>query len=87
VLVRQGPDRFSLTPEGNPLRTGVPDSVRDFVQLCCSPEVWSAWVGLPDTMATGHAAFDVGGGNGTLLAVVLGRAPWSAGRAGHSPEC
>lgn len=66
VLRQLGPDEFALTPEGRLLCTGVPDSVRDFVQLYCSPAVWRAWAELTDTVRTGRTAFETEHGMGAF---------------------
>ena len=66
VLTQLGPDEFSLTSQGHALRTDVPNSVRDFVQLYCSPAVWLAWADLAATVRTGRTAFEAVHGMGAF---------------------
>lgn len=66
VLTQDGVDKFSLTPMGNALRDGVPNSVRNFVLLYCSPPVWQAFADLEGTVKTGRTAFDTVHGMGAF---------------------
>jgi O-methyltransferase domain/Dimerisation domain len=125
VLTEHDDRRFELAPLGEPLRSGVPGSLRDWALLLGRPHVWQSWGALEHGIRTGENAFaalhgtdvwswragepeeseifdgamraltggandaildaydfgrfgtvvDVAGGNGTLLAAVLGAHP------------
>ena len=49
--------RFELTPLAEPLRSGVPGSVRDLAIMFGTPWHWEAWADLEYAVRTGEAAF------------------------------
>jgi O-methyltransferase domain/Dimerisation domain len=53
----EAPGRFALTPAGAPLRTGVPDSVRDLAIFSATSELWHTWGELTYSVSTGEPAF------------------------------
>jgi hypothetical protein len=53
-----GPDRFALTPLGEPLRADRPDSVRPTVLLSGEDWHWRAWGALLGSVQTGRPAFE-----------------------------
>lgn len=57
-----GPDphgavRYGLSPAGEPLRSGVPGSVRELAVLACGDAAWRAWGALGHSVRTGETAF------------------------------
>lgn len=66
VLTQDSPDEFGLTPMGHGLREGVPNSVRNFILLYCSPAVWQAFGELEGTVRTGRTAFETVHGMGAF---------------------
>jgi O-methyltransferase domain/IclR helix-turn-helix domain len=58
VVAEVEPDRFELTPEGTPLQTESPDSIRAQVLLFCSDEMWRSWGQLEYSVRTGLPAWD-----------------------------
>ena len=50
--------RFRLTPLGSTLRTGTPNSVRDWALYIAAPPVWAAWGNLLHSVRTGESAFE-----------------------------
>lgn len=50
-------DRYGLTPLGECLRTGVPDSVRDLTVLLGDPATWASFGDILETVRTGEPAF------------------------------
>jgi ubiquinone/menaquinone biosynthesis C-methylase UbiE len=73
VLVEDGQRRFSLTPVGATLRTGVPGSLRAWVNVQLGDEHYRAWGRAEHSVRTGESAFDH----------VLGMGVWQY-RAQHS---
>jgi O-methyltransferase domain/Dimerisation domain len=78
VVAEAAPDRFELTEFGQPLRDGVPGSVRSLVLHFCSAQKWQAWGQLRHTVTTGENAFgrlfgmgvfDVNAGDPTAAAI------------------
>jgi hypothetical protein len=49
--------RFELTPLAEPLRSGVPSSVRDLAMMFGTPWQWEAWADLEYAVRAGEAAF------------------------------
>jgi len=49
--------RFAITPLGATLRTGAPNSVREWALFVGAPEMWQVWGGLRDSVMTGEASF------------------------------
>ncbi len=49
---------FSLTPLSEPLRAGVPGSLRAFAIMLGEPEHWRAWEGVLHSVRTGQPAFE-----------------------------
>lgn len=58
VLVEQPDGRFALTPVGELLRTGVPNSLRGVADYCGSEWSWKSWGDLLGSVRTGRTAFD-----------------------------
>jgi SAM-dependent methyltransferase len=58
VLDEHPDGRFSLTPVGEYLRSGVPGSMRAVATYCCDPWSWRPWGDLAETVRTGTPAFD-----------------------------
>lgn len=58
VLRTVGDGRYELTPLGMCLRSGVPDSVRDFTVFVGDPATWNAFGDILHTVRTGEPAFD-----------------------------
>lgn len=58
-IIAEEPDgRISLTPFGAPLRTTVPNSLRDRVLFAVGDWYWRSWGELLYSVRTGNAAFD-----------------------------
>lgn len=57
-IVAPDGDRVALTPMGNLLRAGVPDSAYHSTRLMGHPAIQRAWGSLPHTARTGEPAFD-----------------------------
>jgi hypothetical protein len=58
VFAEQADGRFTLTPMGEYLRTGVKGSLRGVADYCGSDWSWRAWGQLLETVRTGRTAFD-----------------------------
>lgn len=58
VLAQEPDGRVSLTDLGAPLRSGVPDSVRNLVLFRVGEWYWRAWGDLLYSVRTGEPAFD-----------------------------
>ncbi|MGE5775070.1 MAG: methyltransferase, partial [Chloroflexota bacterium] len=58
VFVEDDQGRFGLTPLAEPLRTGVPDSLHDWVVFAAGVEAWRSWEQLSYSVTTGEAAFE-----------------------------
>ncbi len=58
VFAEEEPRRFRLTPLASTLRTGTPDSVRDWALYIAAPPVWAAWGDLLHSVRTGESAFE-----------------------------
>jgi hypothetical protein len=54
VLEQVAADRFALTPFGQPLRSEVPDSLRDFTKLFCCELHWRGWGNLLHSLRSGE---------------------------------
>ena len=62
-VVREESDgRFSLTPLGEPLRSDVPGSVRDWALYVGAPAPWDAWGRLHDAVMSGTTGFELAHG-------------------------
>lgn len=59
VFEEQGERRFSLTPVGELLRSGVPGSMREPAILQGRPEIHAAYARLEDAVRTGENAFEI----------------------------
>jgi hypothetical protein len=57
VLAQHPGDRFALTPAGETLCAGRPDSLRAWVTMALGGEYYEAWGALGHTVQTGEAAF------------------------------
>ncbi len=58
-IFREADDgRFELTPLAEPLRSGVPGSLRAFAILLGEEWHWRAWGDLPHAVRTGESAFE-----------------------------
>jgi hypothetical protein len=58
ILALADDGRFSLTPLGEPLRSDVPDSVRNSILCMAGQWSWQAWQAFPSTVKSGEPAFD-----------------------------
>jgi hypothetical protein len=58
VFAEDDRGRFGLTPLAEPLRTGVPDSLRDWAVFAADVETWRSWEQLLYSVTTGEAAFE-----------------------------
>jgi hypothetical protein len=58
IVVEANGGRIELTSLGAPLRSDVPDSVRDAVLFLAGEWFWRAWGGLLHSVRTGEPAFD-----------------------------
>jgi O-methyltransferase domain len=58
VFAEEESGRFGLTPLASTLRTGTPDSVRDWALFIAAPPVWAAWGNLLHSVRTGESAFE-----------------------------
>jgi SAM-dependent methyltransferase len=58
LVAQSGPDEFTLTPEGQPLRGDLPYSLRDMAMLVCGDETWRSWGDLEYSVRTGKPAWD-----------------------------
>ncbi len=58
LFAEEGEGRFRLTALGEPLRAGVPGSVRGYAVLVGEPMVWRSWGGILHSLRTGQPAFD-----------------------------
>jgi hypothetical protein len=58
VFTEQADGRFTLTPMGEYLRTGVKGSLRGIADYCGSDWSWRAWGRLLESVQTGRTAFD-----------------------------
>lgn len=54
VFARVAPDSFELTPLGETLRTGAPDSVRNFAVTETAPGHWLPWGRLSESVQSGQ---------------------------------
>src|SRR5688572_25971611 len=58
ILALADDGRFSLTPLGEPLRSGTPDSVRSSILCMAGQWSWQTWEAFPSTVKSGQPAFD-----------------------------
>jgi hypothetical protein len=58
IFVEADDGRFSLTPLAEPLRSGVPGSLRAFAIMLGEEWHWRAWGDLPNAVRTGESAFE-----------------------------
>jgi hypothetical protein len=58
VFSESADGKFSLTPVGELLRTGVPGSMRGMAEFCGAEWSWKAWGELLYSVRTGKTAFD-----------------------------
>ena len=58
VFAEDDRGRFGLTPLAEPLRTDVPDSLRDWAVFAADVEAWRSWEQLSYSVTTGEAAFE-----------------------------
>ncbi|MEV5887116.1 methyltransferase [Streptomyces sp. NPDC052020] len=58
LVEAQGDDSYALTDMGRPLRSDVPESLRDMVLLFAGDAMWRSWGGLAETVRTGRNAFE-----------------------------
>ncbi len=57
IFREEAPDRFALTALAEPLRTGVPGSVRAWAIFSGDPQAWLPWGELAYSVTTGEPAF------------------------------
>ncbi len=57
VFAEDDQARFSMTPLAEPLRSGVPDSIRDWAIFNGEIQEWRSWEQLSYSVKTGEAAF------------------------------
>src|SRR5690349_13180067 len=58
VITEVSPGRFELTEAGRPLRSDVPDSIRQRVMFNVGEEVWRSWGALEYSVRTGKSAWN-----------------------------
>src|SRR5690349_20365660 len=58
VITEVSPGRFELTETGRPLRSDVPDSIRQRVMFNVGAEVWRSWGALEYSVRTGKSAWN-----------------------------
>src|SRR5262249_19997119 len=58
VFVERAEGRFALTPMGEYLRTGIPESLRGFADFTCSDRIWRSWGRMLEAGPTGRSAFE-----------------------------
>lgn len=66
VFTSDDAERFTLTPVGELLRTGVKGSMRGIADYCGADWSWKAWGSLLDSVKTGRTAFNEVFGEGAF---------------------